>query len=261
MASGENLVKGAMMTMLHMFSRTELLIGKAGLAVLAGAKVAVVGIGGVGSYAVEALARSGIGSLTLVDHDRIDITNLNRQLHALKSTVGMYKVDVMQARIMEINPDCHVKVSREFFEPGKETIFLDQGYDYVIDAIDSVHSKVGLIYGCKKQSIPIVSAMGAANKLDPTNFQIVDISETYNDPLARVVRKRLRDMGIEKGVKVVFSPELPRPLLSNQKRGNGEDKPTDRRQPPGTIAFVPAVAGLILASVVVRDLLDRHGVP
>lgn len=256
MASGENLVKGAMMTMLHMFSRTELLIGKAGLAVLAGAKVAVVGIGGVGSYAVEALARSGIGSLTLVDHDRIDITNLNRQLHALKSTVGMYKVDVMQARIMEVNPDCHVEVSREFFEPGKETIFLDQGYDYVIDAIDSVHSKVGLIYGCKKQSIPIVSAMGAANKLDPTNFQIVDISETYNDPLARVVRKRLRDMGIEKGVKVVFSPELPRPLLSNQKRGNGEDKPTDRRQPPGTIAFVPAVAGLVMASVVVKDLLE-----
>lgn len=241
--------------MLHIFSRTELLIGKAGLRVLAGSKVAVFGIGGVGSYAVEALTRCGIGSLTLVDHDRIDITNLNRQLHALQSTVGMYKVDVMQARILEINPRCHVRVIREFFEPDNETIFLDQGYDYVIDAIDSVYSKVGLISACIKRSIPVVSAMGAGNKLDPTGFQVVDISETYNDPLARVVRKRLRDVGIEKGVKVVFSPELPC-SFSSQEGDSGGDQSTHTRQPPGTIAFVPAVAGLILASVVVRDLLD-----
>ena len=254
-----------MIIMLHMFSRTELLIGKAGLEALASSKVAVFGVGGVGSYAVEALARSGIGALTLVDHDRIDITNINRQLHALNSTVGLYKVDVMQDRIQEINPNCHVEVSREFFQPDKETIFLDQGYDYVVDAIDSVHSKVGLIYGCIKRSIPIVSAMGAARKLDPTGFKVVDISETYNDPLARVVRKRLRDMGIEKGVKTVFSPELPCPPVGNREsdKEDHEDgaQSIRSRQPPGTIAFVPAVAGLVMASVVVKDLLESCKAP
>ena len=238
--------------MIHRFSRTELLIGEAGLAALAGSKVAVLGIGGVGSYTVEALARSGICFLTLVDHDRVDLTNLNRQIHALDSTVGMYKVDVMQARIRDINPHCCVEVRREFFEPDRGADWLAKGYDYVIDAIDSVPSKVGLISGCLERGIRIVSAMGAAGKLDPTGFQVVDISETYNDPLARAVRRRLRDMGINKGVKVVFSPELP--ILEG---GQGCNTAKDR-QPPGTIAFVPAVAGLILAGVAVRDLLEAN---
>jgi tRNA A37 threonylcarbamoyladenosine dehydratase len=238
--------------MIHRFSRTELLVGKAGLAALGDAKAAVFGIGGVGSYAAEALARSGIGSLTLVDHDRVDITNLNRQIHALESTVGMYKADVMERRILDINPHCRVELIREFFEPDQEERFLAKGYDYVIDAIDSVPSKVGLISGCLQRGIPIVSAMGAANKLDPTGFQVVDISETYNDPLARVVRRRLRDMGISKGVKVVFSPELPA-----VRHGQGCNA-TKERQPPGTVAFVPAVAGLILAGVVVRELLEAY---
>ena len=245
--------KGAVMLVIHTFSRTELLIGEAGLAALAASQVAVFGIGGVGSYTVEALARSGIGSLTLVDHDRIDITNLNRQLHALRSTVGMYKVDVMRERINDINPDCRVEVVREFFLPEKAAEFLDQGYDYVVDAIDSVQSKVGLIKGCLQRGIPIISSMGAANKLDPTSFTVADISETYNDPLARAVRKRLRDVGIGQGLQVVFSPELPNP---SRRHAAGATLGSERdRQPPGTVAFVPSVAGLILASVVVRDLI------
>ena len=238
--------------MIHRFSRTELLIGKAGLAALAESRVAIFGIGGVGSYAAEALARTGIGSLTLVDHDRVDLTNLNRQIHALESTVGMYKVDVMRGRILDINPHCQVEVSREFFHPDQEADFLNKGYDYVIDAIDSVPSKIGLVCGCLHRGIPIISAMGAANKLDPTGFQVVDISETYNDPLARVIRRRLRDMGISKGLKVVFSPELP------VHRGRQGGSRTRERQPAGTVAFVPAVAGLILAGVVVRELLEAY---
>jgi tRNA A37 threonylcarbamoyladenosine dehydratase len=239
----------------HRFARTELLIGKQGLAVLAASKVAVFGIGGVGSFAAEALARSGIGSLTMVDFDRVDVTNINRQLHALSSTVGLYKVDVMEARIRDINPDCRVEISREFFQPEREGEFLNEDFDYVIDAIDSVRSKVGLISGCVSRGIPIISVMGAGRKLDPAAFQVVDISETYNDPLARVVRKGLRDLGITKGVKVVFSPELPQ--RPPEGVGDDEGKGSPNRQPPGSIAFVPPVAGLIAASVVVRDLLER----
>ena len=242
----------------HKFARTELLIGKQGLMALAVAKVAVFGIGGVGSFAAEALARSGIGSLTLVDFDRIDVTNINRQLHALSSTVGMYKVDVMEARISDINPDCRVVVRREFFEPEREDEFLGEGFDYVIDAIDSVRSKIGLISGCLSRGIPIISVMGAGRKLNPAAFQVVDISETYNDPLARVVRKGLRDLGITKGVKVVFSPELPHE--PPQDAGNDEGDLPAGRKPPGSIAFVPPVAGLIAAGVVVKDLLERGSV-
>ena len=240
--------------MLHRFSRTELLIGKQGLAVLAGAKVAVFGIGGVGSFAAEALARSGIGSLTLVDFDRIELTNINRQLHALHSTVGMYKADVMQARIQDINPDCRVDVRREFFQPERDEDFLNPGFDYVIDAIDSIKPKIGLISGCLARGIPIISVMGAGRKLDPAAFQVVDISETYNDPLARVVRKGLRDLGITKGVKVVFSPELPQG--PREEMGDADGKASSQgRQPPGSIAFVPPAAGLIAAGAVVRGLL------
>ncbi len=243
------------MTMSHSFARTELLIGKQGLSALAGCKVAVFGIGGVGSFAAEALARSGIGSLTLIDFDRVDVTNINRQLHALLSTVGMYKVDVMAARIGEINPRCRVTARREYFQPELEEEFLDESFDYVIDAIDSVRSKVGLIRACIVRGIPIISVMGAARKLDPTAFRVADISETYNDPLARVVRRGLRELGITGGVKVVFSPELP----PQPPEGDDGDQAAGvpGRKPPGSIAFVPPVAGLIAAGVVVRDLLER----
>lgn len=245
--------------MIHSFSRTELLTGRGGLLALAAAKVAVFGIGGVGSYAAEALARSGIGAISLIDHDRIDETNINRQLHALQSTVGLYKVDVMGERIKDINPECRVEARREFFEFKRAAEFLESGHDYIIDAIDSVDAKIGLICGSLQRGIAIVSAMGAANKLDPTGFGVVDISETYNDPLARVVRKRLRDAGISTGLKVVFSPELPRRV-----QGKSEYEKKYGRMggpgPQGTIAFVPAAAGLVLAGVVVRDLLANCGV-
>ena len=243
------LPKGAVVQMVHMFSRTEILVGRAGLEALAASKVAVFGVGGVGSFAAEALARSGIGTLILVDHDLIDLTNLNRQIHALHSTVGLHKVDVMGERIADINPTCQVETHREFFEPEKEAEFFTQGYDYVIDAIDSVGPKVGLIAACLRRHIPIISSMGAANKLDPAGFQVVDISKTYNDPLARVVRKKLREMGITQGLQVVFSPELPQ-----------TSTPVSGRPVPGSIAFVPPVAGLVMAGFVVRDLLAIHGV-
>ena len=227
--------------MLHRFSRTELLIGKQGLAVLAGAKVAVFGIGGVGSFAAEALARSGIGSLTLVDFDRIELTNINRQLHALHSTVGMYKVDVMQARIQDINPDCRVDVRREFFQPERDEDFLNPGFDYVIDAIDSIKrlaisgapSIYYLCHGCRQEG---------------PCLQVV-ISETCN-----FARGGLRDLGITKGVKVVFSPELPQG--PREEMGDADGKASSQgRQPPGSIAFVPPAAGLIAAGAVVRGLL------
>ena len=253
------------MSMPHRFARTELLIGKQGLEALAASKVAVFGVGGVGSFAVEALARSGIGSLTLVDFDRVDVTNINRQLHALASTVGMYKVDLMEARIRDINSDCRVEARREFFQPEREDEFLNGGFDYVIDAIDSIRSKVALISGCVTRGIPIISVMGAARKLDPTAFRVVDISETFNDPLARVVRKGLRDLGITSGVKVVFSPELPQEppqdADDDKEAATAPQALRMSRQPPGSIAFVPPVAGLIAAGVVVKDLLQRDSGP
>ncbi len=244
--------------MVHRFSRTELLIGQEGIAVLRASKVAIFGVGGVGSFAVEALARCGIGSMTLIDHDRIDLTNLNRQLHALTSTVGLYKIEVMGRRVQDINPNCHVELRTEYYEPERETEFLDGGYDYVVDAIDSVRAKVGLIAGCMKRRIPIISSMGAANKLDPTGFRVVDISETYNDPLARIVRRRLREINITEGLKVVFSPELPTYRPPATKDMN--EPQANWRPPPGTVAFVPPVVGMIMAGVVVRDLLAASGI-
>lgn len=230
--------------MVHMFNRTELLVGSPGLEILSRSKVAIFGIGGVGSFAAEALARSAVGTLVLVDHDLIDVTNLNRQIHALQSTIGLPKASVMAKRINDINPSCKVKVWQEFFLPEQEERFLAEGYDYVIDAIDSVGPKVGLIMACLRRKIPIISSMGAANKLDPTGFQVVDISKTYNDPLARVIRKKLREQGIDGGLNVVFSPELP---IAR--------KMEDAGRVPGTVAFVPPVAGLVMAGFVVRELL------
>lgn len=227
------------------FARTALIIGERGLEILANAKVAVFGLGGVGGAACEALARSGIGTLVLVDHDVVDITNLNRQIVALESTIGQAKVDVMAARIREINPRCRVLTYQAFYDGERSAEFLHSDLDYVVDAIDSVNSKVELICQCVRRGIPIVSAMGAGNKLDPTQLRVADISETHTCPLAKAVRLGLRKQGITRGVQVVFSTERPQRLVPGRT--------------PGSTAFVPPAAGLILASVVVRKLLEGRG--
>lgn len=239
------------------FSRFELLVGAESLERLSKAKVAVFGIGGVGSFAAEALARSGIGALLLVDHDLVSITNLNRQLHALESTVGQPKVELMATRIQGINPSCQVDARQVFFQADNWQELLSTDLDYVVDAIDTVTSKLLLVEKCRELGIPVVSSMGAGNKLDPTQLRVVDISHTSIDPLARIMRKELRKRGIYKGVKVVYSAELPLtpdPVLVEQLRAAG-DVPAHRRQVTGSSAFVPAAAGMVVASVVVKDLI------
>ncbi|BCJ86559.1 tRNA threonylcarbamoyladenosine dehydratase [Effusibacillus dendaii] len=247
--------------MLHRFSRTELVIGPEGLEKMRNATVCVLGMGGVGSFAVEALARTGIGKLILVDKDVVDITNINRQLPALTDTIGRSKTHIMKERIAQINPDCQVTVLDLFFnEDTKEQIFA-QKLDYVVDAIDTITAKILLIVECKRRGIPIVSSMGAANKIDPTRFEVVDISKTKIDPIAKVLRRKLKDYGITKGVPVVCSTEQPRKPLEavRQQIVSPEieqgQAPRKAKQPPASIAFVPPVAGMILASVVVRDLM------
>jgi len=251
--------------MLHRFSRTELLIGSTGLAKLADSRVAVFGIGGVGSYTVEALARSGVGHLVLVDYDDICLTNINRQIHALQNTVGRSKVELMKERVMLINPQAEVEVIPEFYTPEKSTELIREDIDYIVDAIDNVTGKLDLIKNSHSRGIPIVSAMGAGNKLDPAAFEVEDISNTSVDPLARVVRRELKKAGIARGIKVVYSKEQPMvPLesVNDCKRHcvcSNEDAISNcamRRQIPGSIAFVPPVMGMILAGVVVRDLLN-----
>ncbi len=233
----------------HRFSRTEMIIGSEGLLKLKNSKVAVFGLGGVGSYTVEALARAGVGSLVLVDFDDVDITNINRQLHALENTVGQAKVDLMLERVKLINPEIRVRAVKAFYSAENATELLTSDLDYVVDAIDSVSSKLDLIKRCVQNDIPIVSCMGAGNKLDPTKFQVADISATCVCPLAKVMRRELKKAGITQGVKVVYSTEpAVKPYATKQ---------TGRRQPPGSISFVPGTAGLILASVVVRDLLYK----
>jgi tRNA A37 threonylcarbamoyladenosine dehydratase len=251
--------------MLHRFSRTELLIGPAGLAKLADTRVAVFGIGGVGSYTVEALARSGIGHLVLVDYDDICLTNINRQIHALQNTVGQSKVELMKERVMLINPQAKVEAIPEFYTPEKSSELIRVDFDYIVDAIDNVTGKLDLIKNSYRQGIPIVSAMGAGNKLDPTAFEVEDISKTSVDPLARVIRRELKKAGISQGIKVVYSKEQP--MIPLESVGDckldcicsNKDAISNcamRRQIPGSIAFVPPVMGMILAGVVVRDLLN-----
>ena len=221
-----------------------MLLGDAGMARLARARVAVFGIGGVGGHAAEALARCGIGALDLIDNDVVVASNLNRQIVALRSTLGRYKVDVAAERIADINPDCVVTARRVFFTPETAGDFDFTAYDYVVDAIDTVTGIVQLIVSAKAAGTPIICAMGAGNKLDPTRFEIADIHQTTVCPLARVVRRECRARGIT-GVKVVYSREEPAAVP----RIEGQKKPT-----PGSIAFVPAVAGLILAGEVVKDI-------
>ncbi|MGO4693370.1 ThiF family adenylyltransferase [Paenibacillus sp. 2TAB26] len=249
--------------MLHQFSRTELAIGPEGLALMKGSTVAVLGIGGVGGIAAEALARTGVGRIILVDKDVVDITNVNRQIHALTTTVGQVKSELMRDRIKLINPECDVIALRMFYTEETFEQFFEYPLDYVVDASDTISYKIHLIKQCLERKISIISSMGAANKMDPTKFQVVDISQTHTDPLARVIRTKLRKEGIKRGVKVVFSTELPmKPREDVTKKIVPENAPDIRKakQPPASNAFVPPVAGLIMVSVVVKDLLAAGGI-
>ena len=252
--------------MLNQFSRTQLLFGEAGLEKLYRARVAVFGIGGVGGYTVEALARSGVGALDLIDDDRVCLTNLNRQIIATRSTVGKYKVDVAEQRVLNINPDAAVHTYKIFYGPETADQFDFTQFDYVVDAIDTVTGKLALVEQAEKSGTPIISCMGAGNKLDPTAFEVADINQTSVCPLARVMRKELRKRGIKK-LKVVYSREeamTPMDDMSISCRTNCICPPgvarkcTQRRQVPGSNAFVPAAAGLILAGEVVKDLVKRQ---
>lgn len=244
--------------MLHQFSRTELAIGPEGLEIMKNSTVVVLGIGGVGSIAAEALARSGVGRLILIDKDVVDITNINRQIHALTTTVGQPKADLMRDRIKLINPECDVISLRMFYtEETYEQVFA-YPIDYVLDASDTIEYKIHLIKQCLARKIPMISCMGAANKMDPTQFRITDISKTSMDPIARVIRQRLRKEGIKKGVKVVFSMEEPmKPREDVTEQIVPADAPDRRKaqQPPASNSFVPPVAGLIMVSAAVKDLL------
>lgn len=244
--------------MLHQFSRTELAVGPEGIDKLKGSTVAVLGIGGVGSMAAEALARTAVGKIILIDKDVVDITNINRQIHALTTTIGQPKADLMRDRIKLINPECEVISLRMFYTEETYEQLFQYDLDYVLDASDTIIYKVHLIKECLNRNIPIISSMGAANKMDPTRFRVADISKTHTDPIARVVRTKLRKDGIKKGVKVVFSDEEPiKPREDVTQRIVPDNAPEIRKakQPPSSNAFVPNVAGLVMVSEVVKDLL------
>ncbi len=248
--------------MLNQFSRTELLIGNEGIEKLSKSRVAVFGIGGVGAYAVEALVRSGLGTIDIIDDDKVCITNLNRQLYATHKTVGKYKVDIAKERILDINPNCIVNTYQTFYTPTTENQFDFSQYDYVIDAIDTVVGKLSLIEKTKLANTPIICAMGAGNKLDPTKFEVADISKTSVCPLAKVIRTELRKRRI-KGVKVVYSKEIPIKPKENMSISYEKNcvstpdtrKNTIKRQVPGSTSFVPPVVGLIIAGEVIKDLI------
>ncbi len=237
--------------MLSQFSRTELLIGKEGMERLSNSRVAVFGVGGVGGYTVEALARSGIGELDLIDNDQVALTNLNRQIIATTKTLGRYKVDVAKERVLEINPDAKVNIYKKFYLPETKEEFDFTKYDYVVDAIDTVSGKIALVEQAKEAGVPIISSMGAGNKLDPTAFRVADIYKTSVCPLAKVMRRELKKRGIRK-LKVVYSEEIP---IAPEKNAEMEQaEPTQKRQVPGSVAFVPSVVGLIIAGEVIKDL-------
>lgn len=248
--------------MQNQFSRTELLIGQEGVETLKNSKVVIFGVGGVGSYAAEALVRVGIGSFKLVDFDEICLTNINRQLHALRSTVGKPKVEVMKERMLDINPKAEIEIFQFFYSEEDADTFLADKPDYVLDAIDTVKSKVSLAKECLQREIPLISCMGAGNRLDASGFRVDDISKTTIDPLAKAVRKLLKKEGITEGYKVVFSPEPTlKPLQSGPNCAtncicpSGDGHCAKKRQIPGSVSFVPSVAGLLMAGEVVRDLL------
>lgn len=236
----------------EMYDRNRLLIGESGQERLKQAHAAVVGIGGVGSFVVEALARAGVGTLTLIDHDRIDITNLNRQLHATRRTIGQLKVEAMRQRIMDIDPALEVIAKADFILPENVENLLDAPYDYLIDACDTVTAKIALVQWAKAHQVPIICSMGTANKLDNTQFVLTDISKTEVCPLARVMRRELRARGIIEGVQVVYSPTA---VIKPEQ--DGVQAVEGRRQTPGSISYVPGTAGLIIAGTVIQALLNK----
>lgn len=236
--------------MQHAFSRFEMLVGAQAIERLRGSRVAVFGVGGVGSFVVEGLARSGVGRFILVDDDLICLTNLNRQLHATTKTLGRPKVEVVKERILDINPKAEVVTHRLFYLPETAGTLLDGDIDYIVDAIDTVTAKIDLVIRATDKGIPIISSMGTGNKFDPTRLRITDISKTSIDPLARVMRKELRNRGVT-SLKVLFSDEIPSSPCAEE----ADDTHSNRRKVPGSTAFVPPTAGLIIASEVVRDLL------
>ena len=249
--------------MLNQFSRTELLLGEEGIACLQQARVAVFGIGGVGSFTAEALVRSGLGAIDLIDDDKVCLTNLNRQLCATRSTIGQMKVEAMKARLLDINPDLKVVTHALFFMPENAATLDFSQYSYVVDAIDTVTAKIALVECSHAAHVPVISCMGAGNKLDPTRFEVADISETSVCPLAKVMRKEMRVRGIP-SLKVVYSKELPitpKESVHNSCKVNcvcpagTVRKCTVRHQVPGSLSFVPSVAGLIIAGEVVKDLV------
>ena len=252
--------------MLTQFSRTEMLLGKEAVDKLSEKKVAIFGVGGVGGYVCEALVRTGIGHFVLVDNDKVSLTNLNRQIIALHSTIGRYKVDVMKERMLDINPQAEIETYKCFFLPENADSFPFETYDYVVDAIDTVTAKLEIVSRCTASGVPVISSMGTGNKLDPTRFCITDINKTTICPLAKVMRQELRKRGIKR-LKVVFSDEMPlHPIeeVAEQVRldseADREQEPTNtrRRDIPGSAAFVPAAAGLVLASEVVKDLIGGY---
>lgn len=232
---------------MEQFSRTELLIGKEGLEKLQKSKVAIFGLGGVGSYVVEALARSGVGHFVLVDNDIVSISNLNRQIIATMDTIGKAKVDISKERILSINPEAVVETHKEFFLKESEDIF-DETFDYVIDAIDTITGKIEIIVRANKYKVPAISSMGTGNKLDPSKFEITDIYKTSYCPLAKVMRKELKQRGID-SLKVIYSKEIPIKVNVYD-----EEK---KKAIPGSISFVPSVAGLMIAGEVVRDIINK----
>ena len=239
---------------MNQFSRTELLVGKDAMDKLHHAKVAVFGIGGVGGHVTEALARSGVSALELIDNDTVSLTNINRQIVALHSTIGKPKVEVMAARIADINPDAEVTCRQCFFLPENAHEFDFSQYDYVVDAVDTVAAKIAIIMAAKAAGVPVISSMGAGNKMDPAAFQVADIYKTSVDPLARVIRQAMKKRGV-KNLKVVYSTELPLEAIGSTE----ETVAPGRRALPGSTAFTPSVAGLIIASEVIKDLVGWTG--
>lgn len=249
--------------MLNQFSRTELLIGKENIEKLHRAKVAIFGLGGVGSFVAEGLIRAGVGNFIIVDDDKICLTNLNRQIIATRKTIAKYKADVMKDRMLEINPDAQIQEVKEFFTQESSYDFIDNSVDYIVDAIDTVTGKIALVMLANEMNIPIISAMGTGNKLNPTMLEVSDIYKTEMCPLAKVMRKELRSRGIKK-LKVVYSKEKPMKVLQEDENSckincicppGTKRKCNYRNEVPGSISFVPSVAGMIMASEVVKDLI------
>lgn len=232
------------------FSRTEMLIGNEGMEKLNNAKVAVFGIGGVGSFVCEGLARSGIGNFVLIDYDKIDESNINRQLIATTNTIGRYKADLMKERILEINPNAKVEVHREFYMADSETGIITSDLSYVVDCVDTIMAKIAIICNCDEIDVPVISSMGTGNKLDPTMFEVADIYETTVCPLARIMKKDLKKRNIEK-LKVVYSQEHP--INTNDCEINNDRK----YKVKGSVSFVPSVAGLIIAGEVIKDIAGK----